>query len=137
MDAPKYLQHECDKLMFKFADHLTDMLVNKMDSTQVCHSLNHCNVSTAVIENFERFEAASVNCLICKLLMRAAKKIIDTENQKHAILNFLRNTCKRLPVAYFDKCNNIVETYGNLVIEVIEDWTEKNFCKKSGFCSNF
>ncbi|XP_059055443.1 prosaposin-like [Achroia grisella] len=141
--VPKLVRHECHKFIDKHADHVIDMLVDKVDPKKVCHKLNLCQVmsvpSTEISINVifdvsSQVEYSKGLCKVCKIVMDEVKKEIKGKNEEE-IKNLVHNICKNVPKLVRHECHKFVDKYADHVIDMLVNKLDpKEVCHKLNLC---
>ena len=80
---------------------------------------------------------ASVQCALCKYVVSYIDSVIQNNKSEAAIEAALEKVCSILPAALKDKCDELVQTYGPLLVQLIEKYgTPDEVCNALKLCNN-
>lgn len=75
-----------------------------------------------------------LNCAVCETVVAAVKKVLTNDKMDRNIVHIVEKSCALLPAKYYERCNTMMEIYGDSVIHLIEEYGTKNVCQKIGLC---
>ncbi|KAG8452060.1 hypothetical protein GDO86_004017 [Hymenochirus boettgeri] len=74
-------------------------------------------------------------CTVCELMVTQIEKLLDNNRTRENILHTLEKVCKVIPTEYSQKCEDLIEEYGNAIIELLEQEASPEFiCSTLGLC---
>lgn len=129
---PKSVRPECDAFVEKYADLIISMLAQELDPEDVCRELKLCpsHINTPPKE----IKQDVLNCAVCETVVAAVKKVLTNDKMDRNIVHIVEKSCALLPAKYYERCNTMMEIYGDSVIHLIEEYGTKNVCQKIGLC---
>ncbi|KAM5141599.1 prosaposin [Mantella aurantiaca] len=75
-------------------------------------------------------------CDLCQLVIENLKKLLDRNCSRGHIKEALEKVCDVLPSKYRSKCKDFVDTYSDLILEIMEEEADpKMICMAMGLCS--
>lgn len=87
--------------------------------------------------NFEVSEPGA-GCVICEFAMHFIDKELGTHKGKDRVEKVVHGVCNELPKAVKRKCNNFVDQYADVAIDLItKDVSPKQVCGVMGLCANY
>ncbi|XP_051972345.1 prosaposin isoform X2 [Xyrauchen texanus] len=77
----------------------------------------------------------SVQCSVCTYIVRTVEYLFPKEKAQSVITTLLESLCTEFPTLVQSQCNNIVEQYVQLLIDMLVNSSSPNFiCKLLSFC---
>ncbi|KAJ8681335.1 hypothetical protein QAD02_017122 [Eretmocerus hayati] len=79
--------------------------------------------------------ADDVECTVCEYIMKYVEQFMSTRRSKDEIEHMIHNICNHLPKHMSQKCNNFVNEYAEIVIELLaQEVSPKEVCTVVGLC---
>lgn len=76
-----------------------------------------------------------LECTVCKYIMQYLEKAMGSRKSKDEIEHLVHNVCNHLPKHMADKCNNFVNEYAEIVIELLtQEVSPKEVCTIVDIC---
>lgn len=74
-------------------------------------------------------------CAVCEFVMQYIEKVVSTRKSKDEIEHELHKVCAHLPRRMTNKCNEFVNEYGEIVIELLtQEVSPKEICTIISLC---
>lgn len=74
-------------------------------------------------------------CAICEFVMQYVEKAMSSRKTKDEIEHFIHGVCNHLPKHMSEKCNNFVNEYAEIVIELLaQEVSPKEICTIVDLC---
>merc|ERR1712080_474290 len=74
-------------------------------------------------------------CPICKMMIGEMDSLVQDKNNEKKIKEALETVCHILPRPMRTECNHIVETYTDMIIDIMtKDFTPDMVCSTIGLC---
>jgi saposin len=78
-----------------------------------------------------------VECIVCETIMQYVEKAMTSRNSKDEIEHIIHRACDALPRHMAEKCNNFVNEYAEIVIELLsQEVSPKEICTIIGLCNS-
>merc|ERR1711972_358393 len=140
LSAP--VHKECIKLIDQYTDELVDMIVKEYPPNVICNELGLC-VDHEIASNaippvsFETIQVAapldnSVSCEMCEFAISVIDERLDDEATIDQIEREVQFVCSYLPGTIGDKCEELVDKYGEKLIDALvkEEMDPKKVCSQ-------
>merc|ERR1712223_1216565 len=140
LSAP--VHKECIKLIDQYTDELVDMIVKEYPPNVICNELGLC-VDHEIASNaippvsFETIQVASpldnsVSCEMCAFAISVIDERLDDEATIDQIEREVQFVCSSLPGSIGDKCEELVDKYGEKLIDALvkEEMDPKKVCSQ-------
>merc|ERR1712147_554673 len=140
LSAP--VHKECIKLIDQYTDELVDMIVKEYPPNVICNELGLC-VDHEIASNaippvyFETIQVAapldnSVSCEMCEFAISVIDERLDDEATIDQIEREVQFVCSYLPGSIGDKCEELVDKYGEKLIDALvkEEMDPKKVCSQ-------
>ncbi|KAJ8674866.1 hypothetical protein QAD02_010652 [Eretmocerus hayati] len=76
-----------------------------------------------------------VECVVCEYIMKYVEHFMNTRKSKDEIEHMIHNICNHLPKHMSQKCNDFVNEYAEIVIELLtHEVSPKEMCTVIGLC---
>lgn len=86
------------------------------------------------IVNTEKVQE-DTECIICEGIMQYVEKVMNSRSSKDEIEHLIHGVCNHLPQHMSIKCNNFVNEYAEIVIELLtQEVSPKEICTIVGLC---
>ena len=155
---PGALKDKCDKFVTTYGPLIAILLAKYNDTTQVCNALKACNNGTefAFPGMFIHCRIFSVNCKVsslrselnaaniksaecslCKYIVSYVDSVIQNNKSEAAIEAALEKVCTILPTPLKAPCKTFVDTYGPILVKLLEKYTTpEQVCDALKICNN-
>ncbi|XP_030626295.1 prosaposin isoform X3 [Chanos chanos] len=134
---PSTVRAQCKDLIETYGQAIIDLLVQEADPKTVCTVLGLCKeASRAFVSVMDKaeFEAGGF-CDVCKMAVRYVDGILQQNATEAEIEEAVKKVCNFLPEAYRSECDQLVEQYEPLLIQLLLQTLDPDFvCMKLGAC---
>jgi len=133
---------ECIKLVSQYTEELVDMIVKEYPPNVICAELGLCvdhEISSNAIPpvSFEMIQVEapldnSVSCEMCEFAVTVIDERLDDEATIDQIEREVQFVCSYLPGTIGDKCEELVDKYGEELIDALvkEEMDPKKVCSE-------
>ncbi|XP_059176048.1 uncharacterized protein LOC131955787 isoform X11 [Physella acuta] len=134
---PSAIQQECNALVTQYTPTIIQLLLSKLDPSQVCAKLNFCTNSTVLVEKPTSEQPKSQLCDMCKLVVTYIDTYLKQNVSEAKIEEMLDKLCSFLPSAIQQECNALVTQYTPTIIQLLLSKLDPSqVCAKLNFCTN-
>lgn len=130
---PEQLNASCKEFVDKYVPAAIEMLKDT-DPDQVCDLLGVCSSArsmTAAVRNSNDL------CLVCEMMVQYIEAMLDQKASVEEIEKLMKKVCNFLPDSMKAECDNIVTTYGDMIIHLIAtEYTPQQVCQIAKLCSS-
>ncbi|XP_016088398.1 prosaposin-like, partial [Sinocyclocheilus grahami] len=132
---PSTLTAQCKDLIDTYGQAIIELLVQEADPKTICSFLALCNgVSHVSVMDKQRFEAGGF-CDVCKMAVHYVDGILEQNATQAEIEEAVLKVCDFLPDAVRDECNQLIEQYEPLLVQLLLQTLDPDFvCMKLGAC---
>jgi hypothetical protein len=143
--VPASLKNNCTAFVQKYGPIIAFLLARNATPVEVCNFIKLCNNGTQAatsspsnpICNIEESEIKSAQCALCKYVVTYIDTVIQNNKSEAAIEAALKKVCGILPGPMKDKCDQFVQTYGPVLVQLIEKYgTPDQVCDALKLCNN-
>uniref|UniRef100_A0A9J8B6X5 Prosaposin n=1 Tax=Cyprinus carpio carpio TaxID=630221 RepID=A0A9J8B6X5_CYPCA len=129
---PSTLTPQCKDLIETYGQAIIELLVQEADPKTICTFLALCNGVTVMDK--QQFEAGGF-CDVCKMAVRYVDGILEQNATQAEIEDAVLKVCNFLPDAVRDECNQLIEQYEPLLVQLLLQTLDPDFvCMKLGAC---
>uniref|UniRef100_A0A3Q0RPC0 Prosaposin n=1 Tax=Amphilophus citrinellus TaxID=61819 RepID=A0A3Q0RPC0_AMPCI len=130
---PSSLSAQCKDLIETYGQAIIDLLVQQADPKTVCTVLGLCNGQDLALDK-PRFKAGGY-CEVCKMAVNYIDGILEKNATEAEIEEAVRKVCNFLPDSYKTQCDQLVEQYEPILIQLLLQMLDPDFvCMKLGAC---
>jgi len=125
---PKTVSDKCTK----FVDDYGTLVITLIATTppkELCTQMQLCSGAAKVETKIEVIE-----CAICHASTQALAKILEDPDNDRSIENIIEKICTKIPAKYYERCNTLVESYGQSMINIITKGELQTVCSQIGMC---
>ncbi|XP_070545177.1 prosaposin-like isoform X2 [Ptychodera flava] len=127
---PQTIRAECKAFIDDYGSEIIQLLVAKLNPTQVCTKLGLCAGKTLKSQPLKDAE-----CDVCKLVMQYFDGFMEKNQTKQEIVKALHEFCDILPGSIRGQCNDLITQYGYAIPELIEQLMDPlKVCQLIGLC---
>ncbi|RXN27621.1 prosaposin-like isoform X1 [Labeo rohita] len=132
---PSTLTAQCKDLIETYGQAIIELLVQEADPKTICSFLALCSgVSHIPVMDKQQFEAGGF-CDVCKMAVRYVDGILEQNATQAEIEDAVLKVCNFLPDAVRDECNQLIEQYEPLLVQLLLQTLDPDFiCMKLGAC---
>ncbi|XP_061420818.1 LOW QUALITY PROTEIN: prosaposin-like [Lethenteron reissneri] len=135
---PSTIASECKEFVDTYGRAAIELLVQELDAGTVCTFLGLCKSEArqlALARVMPAKLAGGTFCEACKLLVSYLDSMLGQNATKEQIEQALETVCSFLPDAFQQQCDSLVEQYGELLVQLLEQALDPDFvCNKLGAC---
>ncbi|CAF3953583.1 unnamed protein product, partial [Rotaria sp. Silwood1] len=154
---PGPIKDKCDQFVVTYGPVLVQLIEKYGTPEGVCNALKLCHNGTNSLEltinsidelvenNKQPVKVSSklnsvinsLECSLCKYVVGYIDNIIQNNKSEAAIEAALEKVCRILPAPIKDKCVEFVDTYGPILVQLIEKYgTPDQVCNALKLCQN-
>eukprot|EP00092_Neocalanus_flemingeri_P033617 GFUD01036545.1.p1 GENE.GFUD01036545.1~~GFUD01036545.1.p1 ORF type:complete len:893 (-),score=233.50 GFUD01036545.1:245-2923(-) len=118
---------QCEKMVAKYTDEIIEMFIKEYSPKEICAELGLC-VDNEINTNdiFEvKFEEPivqdKVGCAMCEFAMSLVDEHLKDTSTIDEIERMIQFVCSYLPGTIDEKCEDLVDVYGQKIIEALVD----------------
>ncbi|XP_028323904.1 prosaposin isoform X2 [Gouania willdenowi] len=134
---PSTLSTQCKDLIETYGQAIIELLVQQADPKTVCTVLGLCNdASRQFVAELDktRFKAGGY-CDVCKMAVNYIDGVLEQNITEAKIGEAVRKVCSFLPSSYQTQCDQFVEQYEPMLIQLLLQMMDPDFvCTKVGAC---
>ncbi|XP_054655582.1 prosaposin [Dunckerocampus dactyliophorus] len=134
---PSSLTSQCKDLIETYGQAIIELLVQQADPKTVCTVLALCNdAKRAFVTALDvtAFKAGGY-CEVCKMAVSYIDGILEKNATEAQIEEAVRKVCSFLPDSYQKECDQLVEQYEPVLVQVLLQMLDPDFvCMKVGAC---
>ncbi|XP_028915571.1 prosaposin isoform X1 [Ornithorhynchus anatinus] len=137
---PKSMTQECQDLVEAYGKSIVELLLEEASPQLVCSMLGLCaGRRPAQTVHLAELKAEKPKirgfCDVCKKLVGYLDHNLEQNSTKQEILAGLEKGCSFLPDPYQKQCDEFVDEYEPVLIEILVEMMDPNFvCLKIGAC---
>lgn len=133
---PDTIKQECDDFVKEYGQAVIEMLVQELSPDVICKTLGLCSSNTVSMKAKPvKTVGDGELCGTCETLMQYFDSLLEENSTVQEIERVLEKVCNFLPDKYKEECDDIVETYGPAVIQLIAEFADpKEVCQAVGLC---
>ncbi|XP_043912546.1 prosaposin isoform X2 [Protopterus annectens] len=135
---PSSIAAECEDFVTQYGDAVIELIVQEVAPDSVCSILGLCSSRKRV--NLERINLAQVKsgelCQVCKSLVMYLDTFLGKNATQAEIEAALEKVCNFLPDTMKDQCDQIIEEYGPVLLQLLIQMMDPEFvCTKLSLCA--
>jgi len=134
---PSQLHDECNQFVDAYGQQIIDMIVQKLDPATICTEASICVTSTKKLINQIPTEKnqASAQCVLCEFTINLLSKMVPTNATEAEVMSQLKMVCNvDIPSSLRSQCNELVDTYGQKIIAMINKDDTATICAELKLC---
>jgi len=136
---PASIDLPCENFVDKYTPLVLDVIANSLSPDQVCRALDLCQDDELIEEDDDQVEdVADTGCILCEYVISNLDKMLSDKNTEEEVKQALEEVCDILPKSVSKECDQFVETYTDIVIQMLtgeitpeEACTYLQLCKKA------
>ncbi|XP_055948969.1 uncharacterized protein LOC129981935 isoform X2 [Argiope bruennichi] len=113
---PSSLSAKCEQFVNQYTDLIVTLLMEELDPQLVCARLGLCPTQ---IKEEKPKELKDLECDLCKDVVAKVEEIMKNNKTEDEIKNALDKVCSYLPSSLATKCEQFVNQYTELLIDLI------------------
>ncbi|XP_011161385.1 prosaposin isoform X1 [Solenopsis invicta] len=128
---PKTVAKECNQFVDEYADALISVLAEDITPKEACTVLGLCKV------NMVQIQESISECALCRTIISQIDKLLGDSRVDAEIEEVVKKVCKYVPANKQDMCNEMVDIYGQSIINMLKAHMDsEKMCKKIALCSS-
>ncbi|KAI8797151.1 proactivator polypeptide, partial [Biomphalaria glabrata] len=135
---PPSLLQNCTGLVQKYGPLIVQLLLQELDPTAVCTAIGLCTgnkASLSLISNVKT-KVKGEMCDLCKYVLTYVDSFLGENATEAEIESLLEEACAILPSSVIQECNNFIEEYGPMIIQLlIKELDPSQVCTAIGLCA--
>ncbi|XP_001603446.1 uncharacterized protein LOC100119722 [Nasonia vitripennis] len=160
---PQSLTDQCETLVKNYSKQIIEMILADLTPQEVCVYLQLCDpnknveptisffpldadgeIMTNEIPDYPQYVVNNekstkveedAECVICEFVMQYVEKAMSSRKTKDEIEHMIHGVCNHLPKHMSEKCNNFVNEYAEIVIELLaQEVSPKEICTIVDLC---
>ncbi|XP_055696691.1 prosaposin [Lutzomyia longipalpis] len=132
---PKKVSQQCNQFVERYAEIILSILATAPPS-EVCKRIGLC--APAKIElppQYVESKKEVIECAICQSVVIEVEKLVSDPKFERNVEKMAYKVCSLLPSKYYEKCREMVEIYGQSMINLIVAKSEPiKVCEQIGMC---
>ncbi|XP_015278394.1 PREDICTED: prosaposin isoform X2 [Gekko japonicus] len=134
---PVKLRDECKSFVEVYGKAIIDMLLEATDPKMVCVMLKCCANKAVPAEKIAPVQSPAGDvCDLCKMIVAYLDKQLLKNATTEEIEEALEKVCSMLPQSYRDQCDQFVEDYEPMAVQLLAEMMDPGFvCGKLGVCA--
>ncbi|KAH9498380.1 hypothetical protein Btru_008134, partial [Bulinus truncatus] len=134
---PGGLKQQCDSFVEEYGPVIIQLLLQEADPTQICTFIKMCTSNTVKTQAKPVPQANDELCDLCKYVVTYIDTFVKENNTEAEIEAILEKVCDILPASIKQQCENLVQQYGPLIIQLlIKELDPTQVCTAIGLCTN-
>eukprot|EP00914_Ancora_sagittata_P029591 GHVO01058619.1.p1 GENE.GHVO01058619.1~~GHVO01058619.1.p1 ORF type:complete len:443 (+),score=69.73 GHVO01058619.1:115-1329(+) len=134
---PETIQDQCMDFIDMYGELVINLLAHELDPVQVCTAIGLCKstkkLAPVKIENAVTTDAM---CGVCETVMQYVDTLLEENSTVAEIEAVLEKVCNFLPSTYEKQCDQIIETYGKMIVQmIVDEASPEEICTAIGLCT--
>ncbi|KAG5672672.1 hypothetical protein PVAND_002783 [Polypedilum vanderplanki] len=134
---PSTVSKQCNQ----FIDYYFDMIIVLIETTkpsEMCKELKLCPKSNEELENqLVEIKGDIYTCAVCRGAVESLDSIIEDPQVDVKLENLEEKICEKFAGKFKEKCHNLTNTYGTLIINLLKNIAESDqICYKLNLCAS-
>jgi len=134
---PASIDQPCEQFVDKYTSMILDMISTSLTPAEVCSGLDLCDDKEEIDVNPPTPPAnlQDTGCVLCEYVISNLDKMLKDKTNEEEIKQALENVCSYMPGNIKDQCDQFVETYTDLVIQLLTgEVSPEEVCGYLGLC---
>jgi len=132
---PNSIERSCEDFVEKYTSTIINLIVSGLTPDAICSALNLCTQVTITTTTALPTPKADTTCVLCEYIITTLDTMIEDKTNKDEIKKSLEKLCSLLPSSVEDQCDTFVETYTDLIIDMLtKDVSPEMICTNLGLC---
>lgn len=127
---PKKLASRCDQFIEKYGDLIIAM-VQTVPPKEICKNLGLCPMK--MLDDVKPKDTPL--CMLCEIIIKQLENELNDNATASEIKSVVENICKIMPGSIEDSCDQFIEQYGNMIIQLLQSLPPKEICSNLMLCS--
>jgi len=131
---PDSIERSCEDFVEKYTSTIINLIVSGLTPDGICSALNLCTSDKAPPSPAPSLKA-DPSCVLCEYIITTLDTMVEDKTNKDEIKKSLEKLCSLLPSSVEDQCDTFVETYTDLIIDMLtKDVSPEMICTNLGLC---
>jgi len=135
---PTSVERTCESFVETYTASIINLIVQGFTPDEVCSALDLCASTTevALVETAPTpVEVEDSTCILCEYVVTTLDGMLTDKTNEAQIKAALESLCSILPKSIEAQCDNFVETYTDIIIDMLtKDVTPEMICSNLGLC---
>ena len=140
---PSSVKNKCTNFVETYEPAIVQMIINNIDSNQICTMLHLCNSeygdqeTEALLEHNTILKSLgkSSNCEMCEFAMNEVFSFLKDKDDQEMVKNVLESVCYHLPSSVERNCEDFVEKYTPTIVNlIVEGLSPDEICSALQLC---
>eukprot|EP01027_Heterolobosea_sp_BB2_P002773 GEZU01004166.1.p1 GENE.GEZU01004166.1~~GEZU01004166.1.p1 ORF type:complete len:483 (+),score=187.36 GEZU01004166.1:713-2161(+) len=127
---PKSYQSACEAIVNNYAPVLISAILNKETPSVVCTQVKLCTAT-----QFDAESVAAWYCPACEFAMAQLENYLQNNHTDEEILNFLKDSCHKMPGELQSYCDLLINLEGPKIIELLDSIPPSQICTEIHACA--
>jgi len=124
---PSSVDAHCELLVGEYAEKIIELVAQNLTPDEICIALSLC----------PNPKPKGEACMLCEFAIKELDNIVEDKHNEAEIKKGLEKLCSFLPSKYAAKCDNFVDTYTDMIIDLIaKDLSPDEICAELGLCND-
>lgn len=134
---PETVQDQCIDFINRYSNAVIELLAHELKPEQVCTMLGLCkNTKLKAAEKSQNQVLKNDMCGVCETVIQYVETLCEDNSTVEEIEKVLEKVCNFLPSSLQQECDQIIETYGKTIIDmIISQSTPEEICTAIGLCT--
>ena len=134
---PDSIERNCEDFVEKYTTTIINLIVSGLTPDEICSALNLCTSETTPSPTPSPASKADTTCVLCEYIITTLDTMLEDKTNKDEIKETLEKLCSVLPSSVKDQCDTFVETYTDLIIDMLtKDVSPEMICTNLGLCKS-
>jgi len=134
---PSSIERNCENFVETYTGTIINLIVTGLTPDEVCAALDLCSttkvVSVQTVPTPLKVEDST--CVLCEYVVTTLDGMLEDKTNEAQIKAALEQLCSILPKSVESQCDNFVETYTEIIIDMLtKDVTPEMICTNLGLC---
>jgi len=140
---PNSIESSCEDFVEKYTSGIINFIVAGLTPDEVCAALDLCTSTLSAPAPIEPVavvvptpeEVGDTGCVLCEYVITTLDSMLEDKENEAQIKAALETICSILPKSIEKECDNFVETYTDIIIDMLtKDVTPEMICTNLGLC---
>jgi len=140
---PSSVKNKCTNFVETYEPAIVQMIVNNIDSSQICTMLHLCNSEYGDVETQALLQQNTImkslgkssNCEMCEFAMNEVFSFLKDKDDQEMVKNVLESVCYHLPSSVERNCEDFVEKYTTTIVQlIVEGLSADEICSFLQLC---
>jgi len=136
---PNSIERNCENFVETYTSTIINLIINGLTPDEICSALDLCasttDIQTVPTEVEVKVEVEDSTCVLCEYVITTIDSMLEDKANEAQIKAALESVCSILPKSIEAQCDNFVETYTDIIIDMLtKDVTPEMVCSNLGLC---